>query len=367
MNLIVKLEDLKDGELPVNKIICGNVLDALKKLPSNSIDCIITSPPYWGLRFYGEQANTIWGGDPNCEHEWEFEEIKGQTGGKTEFVNRKGKENFKEVPNTYSAFCKKCGAWYGQLGLEPTLDMYIEHMLEITAELKRVLKPTGVFFLNHGDNWENKNLMMQNFRLAMRMVDEQGWILRNIIIWHKPNHMPESVKDRFTKSYEPVFMFVKNKKYWFDLDAVREPHKTPLEALNKRIEYDVERKGGKLQKAGIQTGCWSTNPREINPLGRNPGDVWEIPTQPFSAKELGFEDVDHFAVFPPKLVERMIKCGCPQWVCKKCGFIRERITKTELMNRNDNIVPSTVSSVKVSRAGDSVHYTIGWTSCECNA
>jgi len=232
--VIIKVEDLKDGELPVNKIICGHVLEALRKLPSNSVDCIITSPPYWGLRYYGKQANTVWGGDPNCEHDFELDKLN-------------------------QGFCKKCGAWYGQLGLEPTLDMYIEHMLEITAELKRVLKPTGVFFLNHGDNWENKNLMMQNFRLAMRMVDEQGWILRNIIIWHKPNHMPESVKDRFTKSYEPVFFFVKSKRYWFDLDAVREPHK---ESTKERAKYPTNKFGGNPDNpfAGLSKGAsrWKT-------------------------------------------------------------------------------------------------------------
>ena len=74
--MIISASELKDDELPVNKIVCGNVLEVLKKFPSNSVDCIITSPPYWGLRFYGNDANTIWGGDPNCEHEWEFEKIE---------------------------------------------------------------------------------------------------------------------------------------------------------------------------------------------------------------------------------------------------------------------------------------------------
>jgi len=160
-------------------------------------------------------------------------------------------------------FCKKCGAWYGQLGLEPSLDMYIEHLLEIMRELKRVLKKTGVIFWNHGDCYgshsigkgnvggiegkrrqedskyastingqslnklnsvKDKCMALQNFRFIIRCVDELGLILRNVIIWHKPNHMPESVKDRFTSAYEPVFMLTKSKKYWFDLDAVRVPH-----------------------------------------------------------------------------------------------------------------------------------------------
>ena len=153
---------------------------------------ILTSPPYWGLRNYGIDE---------------------------------------------------------QLGLEPTLAEYYAKLLKITAELKRVLKPTGVMFWNHGDSYGGnqgrgigkgnehtqmvpqkstspKCLTMQNERLIIKMVDEQGWILRNRIIWHKQNGMPSSVQDRFTNKYEPVYMLTRNKKYWFDLDAVRVSHTT---------------------------------------------------------------------------------------------------------------------------------------------
>ena len=158
----------------------------------------------------------------------------------------------------------------------------------ITAELKRVLKPTGVMFWNHGDCYHSKPagntkrtaaqqgydgvynrlmdrhtqggkekvtpkvlsgvekcLALQNYRLILRMVDSQGWILRNIIQWHKPNSMPSSVKDRFSNTYEPVFMLVKQQKYWFDLDAVRKPHQTSYEPFNRRVR-DV--KLGKIIK-----------------------------------------------------------------------------------------------------------------------
>ncbi|MCD6590887.1 MAG: hypothetical protein J7K72_02855 [Candidatus Aenigmarchaeota archaeon] len=693
--MIIYESELKKGELPINKIVQGDVLRVLKKFPDNSVDCIITSPPYWGLRFYGEQANTIWGGDPNCEHEWEFEEVS-QSGGQ-------GENSEKQLTNKGSyftakqGFCKKCGAWYGQLGLEPTLDMFIEHLLEITAELKRVLKPSGCMFWNHGDcysgnmgkrsgwsyvsnlgnkkdgtainfkpkyDFPQKCLCLQNYILALRMIQEQGWILRNIIIWHKclsgntpifaksngkylrttirelyrlfnekneiylpsingkwvkivnfsyegkkevyrirlrngfwitatkehrfmlkdgsfkcveelkkgdilrhdtikieekhekltydlgwviglfiaegnydrdgeirfslskdeidfyerlknilepygatirkhiygsvmcvvvnskfirglieefvsgkgskgkhlsrsvfntnkeflkgivdgwldgdghydkkndryrfaigynreliedmrvvcnilgyrfksklrwykyqkgktlcyvieirkrssnhfnnkddnkiikiekldakqdvydievsdnhlfllpdgtishnSNHMPESVKDRFTKSYEPVFFFVKSKKYWFDLDAVREPY---TEVINRWGGEILKTKGNSLWDIGTGQNLYRDRNLRPNPLGKNPGDVWEIPTQPFSARQLGFEDVDHFAVFPEKLVERMILCGCPRWVCEKCGFIRERVIKTEYEKK----------------------INIGWTSCSCGA
>jgi site-specific DNA-methyltransferase (adenine-specific) len=196
----------------INKIHQGDALEILQRMPDDFVDTIITSPPYWGLRDYGVD---------------------------------------------------------GQIGLEPTLEEYLEKLLKITAELKRVLKPSGIMFWNHGDCYggsacgkndyrENKSLQkdiyekpspqlkltpkclaLQNWRLILRMIDEQGWILRNTIIWHKPNHMPSSVKDRFTNAYEPVFMLVKNKKYYFDLDSVRVPQKYP-EDVARRIRQDKE-------------------------------------------------------------------------------------------------------------------------------
>jgi site-specific DNA-methyltransferase (cytosine-N4-specific) len=331
------------------KIIQGHVLEALKQIPDNSIDCIITSPPYWGLRKYPDSADVIWDGDPNCEHEWETYIRKGQGGGtKSEKVRIKGVECFQAFPPSQQAFCKKCGAWYGQLGLEPTLEMYIEHLLQITKELKRVLKPTGIMFWNHGSsyagpmgkhkgwsyvsnlgskkdgtaiNFEGKTNLpakcetLQNFRLALRMIDEQGWILRNVIIWYKPNHLPESVKDRFTKSYEPVFMFVKSKKYFFNLDAVREPAKT-LEKYSFNIRVG-EAKKGYFEKFGVRDSeeeieKYDNQGRLIEKydeswiaiLGKNPGDVWVINTEPFPEP--------HFATFPTALVKRCIKAGCPE-------------------------------------------------------
>ncbi|MEM3873404.1 MAG: site-specific DNA-methyltransferase [Nitrososphaeria archaeon] len=198
-------------------IINKHVLDALKELPDESVDCIVTSPPYYGLRTY-TGSETIWGGDSNCEHE--------------------------------------CDAWKGQLGLEPTYQMYLDHLLMVTAELKRVLKPSGTMFWNMGDSYASsggpsrhkgyadpkypkgrngefaeptsydqgisaKSLMMIPERFAIRLIDEQGFILRNSIIWYKKNSLPSSVKDRFSNKYEFIWFFVKNKHYYFNLDSVR--------------------------------------------------------------------------------------------------------------------------------------------------
>ena len=143
------------GEIK-NTIICGDALFELKKFPDESIDCIITSPPYWGLRDYGKDTKTIWNGDKNCEHQFGEKILrKYHKAGET----NPGKEGYTKNAGawgqTSGQFCQQCGAWYGQLGLEPTLDLYIEHLLRITAELKRVLKKSGVIFINFGTSYSN--------------------------------------------------------------------------------------------------------------------------------------------------------------------------------------------------------------------
>jgi len=251
-------------------VVRANALDYLKQMEDESVDCVVTSPPYYGLRLY-EGADTVWGGDPKCEHDFELNEylpeatrFRSNENGIGSHINTKIYSN----QTTKSGFCKKCGAWYGQLGLEPTVDMFIDHLLLITKEIKRVLKKTGTFFLNINDTYSgshcgrgdntlfqntrrkyiadqiynkpspqahsripDKSLMLVPERLTIRMVDEQGWILRNKIIWFKPNGLPSSAKDRFTNKWEYVFFFVKSRKYYFDLDAVRKPYTDPARLL----------------------------------------------------------------------------------------------------------------------------------------
>jgi len=304
---------------------------------------------------------------------------------------------FRTGEKVRSAFCVRCNAWYGQLGLEPSLDMYIEHLLEIMRELKRVLKKTGVIFWVHGDcyggsgcgrgDYRNNNkrslsnpnlycekpnphskltpkcMALQNFRFIIRCVDELRLILRNVIIWKKPNHMPESVRDRFTSAYEPVFMLTKSKKYWFDLDAVREPHKTTIEEYKAKLPKSLENKT--LMEAGKGFIKYSS-PEAVERrlvLGKNPGDVWELSTEPFHDT--------HFAVFPTKLVGRMIKVGCPQEICKKCGKPRERIVeRSEFVRTGGKRVKDTPAvSERQKREGTGYHqlFMVGWTDCGCNA
>jgi len=317
-------------------LLRGHVLRALRRLEDESIDCVVTSPPYYGLRFY-RGAETVWGGDPGCKHEFELEPSDlahenrnnrpgtqdqvlaepGPTtylrrmrlgagglslppGGVEAAVGAGGSEGTVSLPGSAApvperGFCSRCGAWFGQLGLEPTVDLYLDHLLMVTAELKRVLKKTGTFFLNINDTYSGSNcgggdeslfqntkrkyiadmfcrkpspqaksripeksLMLVPERLAVRMVDEQGWILRNRMVWYKSNTLPSSAKDRFTNKWEYVFFFVKSKKYYFDLDSVRVPLKLPYKPFNYRVR---EARLGRLEeKFG---GQYTASPKEL--------------------------------------------------------------------------------------------------------
>lgn len=268
--------------MEVNRIICGDALKVLKEMPSESIDAQICSPPYWGLRDYGKDV------------EVDF------------------------------------GDWKGQLGLEPNFNLYIKHLLTIFDEVKRVLKKDGVCWINLGDTYlgsmqgygskpgqgsgiqdvtdgyfaaSKRKPPMAKYKLMAKclagiperfmlgMID-RGWILRNKIIWHKPNHMPTSVKDRFANSWEYLFMFVKSKKYYFDLDAVREAHKTNsiARAIRGTSGKDKETKGNpyyaypkEFKPHGI------LDERALNPKGKNPDDVIQIEQKmQEEAKERGY-------------------------------------------------------------------------------
>ena len=292
--------------METNKILQGHALDVLRTLPNESIDCIMTSPPYWALRDYGL-----------------------------------GKD---------------------QLGLEPTFDLYVKHLCDIFDETKRTLKKSGTCWVNIGDTYagsmqgygakENsktgfqkapvntgynassrmkppnakaiyhedlryegrgktkevpsKSLCLIPFRFAIQMVN-RGWILRNTIIWHKPNCMPSSIKDRFTVDFEYLFFFVKNKKYYFEVQY--EPHLSSSKergkyGLSKASAFDYSKrerskwKENSIQHRGIKNPDW------LNPLGRNKRTVWTITTHGFPGA--------HFATYPEELCEIPIKAGCPQ-------------------------------------------------------
>lgn len=225
------------------KILIGDVRERLRELPDESVHCVVTSPPYWGLRDYG-------------------------------------------VP--------------GQLGLEATPEEHVRVMVEVFREVRRCLRSDGVLFLNYGDVYQGKQLLGMPWRIALALQAD-GWWLRSEIIWSKPNAMPESAKDRPTKSHEHLFLLAKSTTYHYDQDAVREPVAAgTVERSRYSHQYATRahRNGGTPQSGGIRPDAI-----EEPPAGRNLRDVWTIPTEPFPGA--------HFATFPQALVEPCIKAGCP--------------------------------------------------------
>ncbi len=322
------------------------------ELPDESVQCAVTSPPYWGLRKYSGEQDLVWG-DTDCDHEWLEETVKA-TGGLTE----------KQMTNSGSYFtatrgqCSLCGAWKGAYGLEPTPELYVQHTIEILREIRRVLRKDGVVFLNLGDSYYSspggdrhgisakvgqadyptgvlatgrllnhnilkpKDLCLVPFRVAIA-AQEDGWWVRSIIIWSKPNPTPESVQDRPTESHEYILMLTKSGKYYWDADAVREsinPNNTGKVAVRPSgdsLTRDKEHWGVPHEREMVI--------REYEELkGRNIRTVWEFPTHPYPEA--------HFAVFPEKLPEICIKAaskpddivldpfagaGTTLWVAKK--------------------------------------------------
>ncbi len=330
---------------PLINLYQGHVLNVLSEIPSESVDMVMTSPPYWGLRTYKTEP-IVWG-DQECEHEWGDEIIskandsnrntmEWTTGG-----NPAAKTLGQKV--TQGNFCLRCHAWKGELGLEPTIELYIEHIILIFNEIKRVLKRTGTCWVNIADSYagntstaalpsnekkrwiDNKSgnyaykrqrgflggapakslcAIPERFMLAMM---GEGWICRNDIVWVKPNPMPESVKDRFTTSWEHLYFFTKSRKYWFEQQF--EPVQYPNDLRTAINGMGI----GELSK----DARFGSHPE----LGRNKRDVWEINTQPY--KEA------HFATYPEKLCETPILAGCPSQICTKCGNGREKMIQVD--------------------------------------
>ena len=277
-------------------ILNGNVIEKMKELETGSVQCVVTSPPYWGLRDYGTES-VIFGGDDYCEHDWN---IKTRT---TKNAHRAGmakndkyaSENDKKQPDYFisdSGICSKCNAKMGQLGLESTPEEYVENMVEVFSQIKRVLKHDGTVWLNLGDSYgDEKQLTGIPWRVAFALQAD-GWCLRQDIIWHKPNPMPESVTDRCTKSHEYIFLLTKSSRYFYDADGISEETVTHDDSIRNRDITKLNNTPGRTKMDGLKTNDYET---------RNRRSVWKINTQPY--KEA------HFAVFPEKLPELCIKAG----------------------------------------------------------
>lgn len=247
--------------LPRNTILTGDAATMLATLPEASVDCVVTSPPYYQLRDYG-------------------------------------------MP--------------GQLGLEQTVAEWVQHLHTVAREIARVLKPTGAFWLNLGDSFSRharygappKGLLLAPERLLAALAAD-GWLVRNKVVWAKPNAMPSSIRDRLSLTWEALYLLVRTPRYFFDLDAIREPH-TSSHARSGRSPLGARPDwAGPL--AGTNDGLRRARAAGTpgHPLGKNPGDVWRIATRGFPGA--------HFATFPPELIRRPILATCPALVCGKCG------------------------------------------------
>ena len=263
-------------------ILIGDVREKLKELPDKSVHCCVTSPPYFGLRDYGED---------------------------------------------------------GQIGLEDTPEQFVANMVEVFREVWRVLRDDGTLWLNLGDSYSGsgkgpagnlgathnerwlehkhsaivpnglkpKDLVGIPWRVAFALQAE-GWYLRQDIIWHKPNPMPESVTDRCTKSHEYIFLLSKSRQYYFDNEAIKEPVKQDW-GTRDRTNGKYHNEGTGLQPHSGLTKSYET---------RNKRDVWSVPVKPFKGA--------HFATFPPQLIEPCIRAGTSaHGVCAICAKPYERI------------------------------------------
>ena len=205
------------------RLLAGDCRDVLATLPADSVQCVVTSPPYYGLRDYGTAQ---WdGGDAACDHAQ-----KRSMGATTlrldgrEHLGAYDGEKATQIGTPYRATCGKCGAVRvdRQIGLEATPAEYLVTMVAVFREVRRVMRPDAVAFVNMGDSYSDKQLLMMPARLALALQAD-GWYIRSDIIWHKPSPMPESVTDRPTSAHEHVFLLTKSARYFYDADAVRSP------------------------------------------------------------------------------------------------------------------------------------------------
>ncbi len=382
-----------------SQILTGDALELLKALPDETFDLIITSPPYFGLRFYGDATAKWMGGHKECFHKntmemksnaWDnnqrggkgginsdeyansiavhteclhvnTQEIRRPPGGGYDQDSSVGSNRSVRRVETFSKLCTDCGAWHGQLGLEPTSELYVGHLCEIINEAKRVLKKTGNFYLNIGDKYTKKGSLFFIPEMVALNLIKNGWFIKSKIVWFKPNHTPASKKRGLTPSYEIVYHLYKHKSFYYNLDAIRVPHQTKptvsykpyhgkYEALgiegseeiggprarrmrHKREEgYENQPVDGGGNKGDLHSGLTRAEVAvevakikerigdshageatahlymphsDYHPLGKNPGDVWDISTQSYE------EARGHFAVYPLALNYRPILSSCP--------------------------------------------------------
>lgn len=321
----------------------GDALTTLQRLKSESVHCIVTSPPYWGLRDYG--TATWIGGDPDCAH---------RVGGQVPQTRAPDAAIVAGVrPGVDASRCLTCGAIRqdDQLGLEPSPEEYVAKLVAVFREARRVLRRDGTCWLNLGDSYAGggysnhaingpewydaasldkrrdrqqklkkaveplglkpKDLIGVPWRVAFALQAD-GWYLRSDIVWAKPNPMPESVRDRPTSAHEHVFLLTRSPHYFYDADAIAEPAQDwtrggPGTGILTTEHYGADNGGN----AGLAALAARYKNGDAPPT-RNARNVWEIDTQPFPGA--------HYAVMPGKLAARCIAAGTPEGgVCQTCA------------------------------------------------
>ncbi len=250
-----------------NALLVGDARLRLGELPEASVDCVVTSPPYFNLRDYGTT---------------------------------------------------------GQIGLEGGVNEWVDELRVVMRGVARVLKPSGSVWLNLGDTYSRadrhgtppKSLTLGPERLALALIDD-GWTIRNKIVWAKTNYMPTPVQDRLACGWEVIYLLVRSRQYFFDLDAIRVPHKSSGPKRRSRATGREPTPAGRPSwsgpLAGDNSGLARLKARGLvgHPLGKNPGDVWPMGASNYRGS--------HHATFPVALVERPLLATCPERVCSSCG------------------------------------------------
>jgi DNA modification methylase len=416
-------EKTKREIMETNEIIQGDALEQLKLLPDESISCVMTSPPYWALRDYGT-AKWEGGNNPECKHlvgrltrtitdkskiqqgnigGYGDESIKiggccphcgakrvdKQLGLETTFqeyitklcdifdevkrVLRKDGTCWVNLGDSYmgnssysnegrQGFAGKDGntkEWVRPIGSGTCLICNKEIPPNKQFCSKECLNKKGNEFRTQNRLLPDKTLCNIPARFSIEMQN-RGWILRNVIIWHKPNCMPSSVKDRFTIDFEYLFFFVKNKKYFFETQ-----YELQKEVSIQRAKYQAFNRSKKMNgtHAGMTIESFNKNLKKVsqteNPV-RNKRAVWRITTKPFKES--------HFAVYPEELCWTPIKAGCPEFVCNKCGKAREKIIESENNERTRKIGEGQDTEIGTKGRARSLKIKeLGYSDCKCNA
>lgn len=401
-------------------ILQGDALTELHKLPSNHFHCVVTSPPYWGLRDYG---TGVWeGGDPACDHITPSGfsvatcSLGASSGGRSDATHARSVERQRRP---YRDTCGKCGARRidQQIGLEASPDEWVARLVEVFREVRRVLRSDGTLWLNIGDSYaagkagrtdhgsddptsrlgpdragipngtqpgpvilrkapagyKSKDLVGQPWMLAFALRAD-GWWLRSEIIWAKPNPMPESVTDRPTKAHEQVFLFTKEARYSYDAEAVREKD-AGLPSGN-----GFAGRQGDARHTAVNGG-YGTAERFEPGTGRNLRSVWTIATDPLPSVEVDGEKLDHFASYPVELARRCILAGTSaKGCCSECGAPWARVVERETENRSNAALAGTTINGKghvssqvrdghdIRNGPCSITITTGWRpTCLCSA